>query len=212
MWGDMRPTVRLKAEGVKVVPAGDVLTVKRDGRKKTRTVMRGYLMEAGVHYNQTFAPVVQLTTLRVLLALATKLDWEVKQGTPGSEISRLEVKFLVWEVHRKVPPKARGGFVVVPHGREMSPVFFAPGLSTWNRLYGHRNDLPPPGGALPDRHNRPKKSHPKSARGWSQAPPGVWTWVRVAPGVRGRPFSYPVRPPPGSSKGLPLRYLQPEWS
>ena len=41
MWGEIRPVAKLKAEGIKVVPAGDVLAIKRDPRKKTRTVMRG---------------------------------------------------------------------------------------------------------------------------------------------------------------------------
>ena len=108
--------VKLKAEGIKVVPAGDVLAVKRDGRKKTRTVMRGYLMEAGVHYNQTFAPVVQLTSLRVLLAIATKLDWEVKQGDCPTAFQQAIIDCEIWAL--KAPKRglqvlrqgaARGG-------------------------------------------------------------------------------------------------------
>ena len=46
---------------------------------KVRFVVHGNRSQAGVHYNQTFAPTPDTTTARVLLALATVLDWEVDQ-------------------------------------------------------------------------------------------------------------------------------------
>ena len=98
MWGEMRPIAELKAEGVKVVPAGDVFVVKRDGRWKMRTVLRGFMLEQGVHYNQTFAPVVQLTTLRVLLTMATKLDWEVKQGDCPTAFQQAPIDCEIWAI------------------------------------------------------------------------------------------------------------------
>jgi hypothetical protein len=140
MWGDMRPTVRLKAEGVKVVPAGDVLTVKRDGRKKTRTVMRGYLMEAGVHYNQTFAPVVQLTTLRVLLALATKLDWEVKQGDCPTAFQQALIDCEIWatpsEAYRHFDKKLQAAEAKYGRGKVAIRVLKSmPGIPQGSRLW-----------------------------------------------------------------------------
>ena len=66
--------------GFSSVHADWVFKIKRDGRLKARLVVKGYRMEAGVHYNSTFATVPRLTTLRTLLALAAKFDWEIKQG------------------------------------------------------------------------------------------------------------------------------------
>ena len=98
MWGELKPTAELKKQGVKVVPAGDVLKVKRDGRRKTRTVMRGYLMQQGIHYNETFAPVVQLTTLRILLAIGTKYDWEMKQGDCPTAFQQATIDCDIWAI------------------------------------------------------------------------------------------------------------------
>ena len=74
----------LRRKGFRSVPLGDVWKVKRCGRKKYRIVVRGYLLRAGIEFNETFAPVAYLTTIRLLLALATKYDWEVKQGDVGT--------------------------------------------------------------------------------------------------------------------------------
>ena len=62
------------------IPLAWIRSVKRDGRKKSRVVARGYLMSKGIHYNDTFAPVASPSTLRLLLAMACKFDWEIKQG------------------------------------------------------------------------------------------------------------------------------------
>ena len=57
-WGNLMAVQELKRSdpGVRIIAAGDVLKAKRDGRKKTRTVLRGYMMEPGIHFNETFAP------------------------------------------------------------------------------------------------------------------------------------------------------------
>ena len=60
------------------------LKVKRnlDGtveKFKVRFVVHGNRSKAGIHFTETFAPTADTTTARVLLALATVLDWEVDQ-------------------------------------------------------------------------------------------------------------------------------------
>ena len=74
----------LRKKGLRSVPLGDVWKIKRCGRRKYRIVVRGYLLRAGIEFNETFAPVAYITTLRLLLALATKFDWEIKQGDVGT--------------------------------------------------------------------------------------------------------------------------------
>jgi hypothetical protein len=77
--GTFGPPVALPP-GRKAVPAAFVYKIKRDGRYKTRLVIRGYRMKEGQDYNATFAPVAHITTFRSLFALAAKHDWEIKQG------------------------------------------------------------------------------------------------------------------------------------
>ncbi|KAG8473394.1 hypothetical protein CXB51_035704 [Gossypium anomalum] len=48
-------------------------------RYKGRLVVKGYLQEAGVDFRDTFSPVVKLTTVRVVLALAVSMGWSLRQ-------------------------------------------------------------------------------------------------------------------------------------
>ncbi|CAL2254960.1 unnamed protein product [Prunus armeniaca] len=48
-------------------------------RYKARLVAKGYTQTYGVDYEKTFAPVVKLNTVRVLLSLAVNLDWSLHQ-------------------------------------------------------------------------------------------------------------------------------------
>ena len=66
--------------GYTPVKAKWVFKRKRDGRHKARICVQGFTMQAGRDFNNTFAPVPRQTSLRSLLALGTKLDWEMKQG------------------------------------------------------------------------------------------------------------------------------------
>jgi len=46
---------------------------------KTRVVTKGYSQQRGVDFNETFAPVAQMETIRIVLAFATQLEIKVYQ-------------------------------------------------------------------------------------------------------------------------------------
>jgi hypothetical protein len=58
---------------VKMLPNGQI------DKYKARLCVRGFTQEYGVDYFETFAPVIRMESLRILLALAAAQDWEIHQ-------------------------------------------------------------------------------------------------------------------------------------
>ena len=87
--------------GFKPKPAAWAYKNKRNGRRKSRVVIRGYLLVPGVDYNETHAPVIKVATLRALLATATSRGWTINQAD-------IETAFLAapmdTEVYITLPP------------------------------------------------------------------------------------------------------------
>lgn len=73
-----------KPDGKTIVGCKWVFTVtyKADGtveRYKARLVAKGYTQTYMVDYEETFAPLAKINTIRVLLSLAVNLDWPLYQ-------------------------------------------------------------------------------------------------------------------------------------
>lgn len=95
--------------GRKAIDLKWIYKIKRDAdgqiiKYKARIVAKGYVQKQGVDFEEVFAPVTRIETIRLLLALAAKNSWEVHH---------LDVKtaFLNGEIAEEVYVSQPEGFV-----------------------------------------------------------------------------------------------------
>lgn len=48
-------------------------------KRKARLVAQGFLQKPGVHFNETFSPVARLSSVRMVIAAAVKLNMKIQQ-------------------------------------------------------------------------------------------------------------------------------------
>ena len=51
----------------------------KDHKYKARLVAKGFLQEGDIDYHETFSPVIKITTIQILLALAVSQNWHIQQ-------------------------------------------------------------------------------------------------------------------------------------
>ena len=71
-----RPTV---PPGQKVIGTKWIFKVKANQRYKARLVAQGWNQVPGQNCGSTFTPVCRLQSVRMVLAIAAEMDWEVRQ-------------------------------------------------------------------------------------------------------------------------------------
>jgi hypothetical protein len=73
-----------------------VHTVKADGKRKSRLVARGFNQEFGVDYNETYAPVAKMSTVRVFLSLVGILQMYTHQLDVKTAFLNAPMTETVW--------------------------------------------------------------------------------------------------------------------
>ena len=77
---------------------------KADGsidKHKARLVAKGYSQKEGIDFEETFAPVAKLDTIRLIIALATKHHWKIHQLDVKSTFLNGDLKEEVYLVQHE---------------------------------------------------------------------------------------------------------------
>jgi hypothetical protein len=95
--------------GTNIVGCRWVFAVKRDAagnitRYKARLVAQGYSQVPGVDFFDTYAPVAKMASIRTVLALAARLDYEIHQVDVKNAYLNGEFEKEEEVIYMKVPP------------------------------------------------------------------------------------------------------------
>ena len=96
----------------KIVGCKWVFTIKYTGdglikRHKARLVAKGYTQTYGIGYQETFAPMAKMNSIRVLLSLVVNLDWPLQQFDAKNAFLH---RNLEEEVFMDLSPSFKGKF------------------------------------------------------------------------------------------------------
>ncbi|KAH9685636.1 Integrase catalytic domain-containing protein [Citrus sinensis] len=120
-----------------------VYKIKRDGndqmeRYRARLVVKGYAQKEGIDFNEIFSPVVQLTTVRVVLAMCAIFDLHLEQLDVKTVFFLGELEEDIYMLQPKGPNKDRIEELKAQLARE----FEMKDLGPTNKILGmqiHRN-------------------------------------------------------------------------
>jgi transcription termination factor NusB len=97
--------VTMKEKGTQEITTKFVFDIKTDAdgfitRFKARLVARGFTQQKGVNYEETFAPVPRLTSIRIMFAMAAIRNWSMRQYDVKTAFLHGEMDV---ELYAKVP-------------------------------------------------------------------------------------------------------------
>jgi len=130
----MRPLLKGELQpGDKAIPFDCLSKTRRDGSQKIRGIIKGFHLQEGLHYNDTFAPLPCVGALRFFLALAAKEDWEAVSADVNTAFlaPRIDTRIVI-----SVPNWFRLGATGLERGSTLHLVLGAiPGVPQGPRLW-----------------------------------------------------------------------------